>query len=175
MTTREFDELMDEIIDERNDRSLIILGASIIDEQLYNILSNFLISPLKANEDDLLKGDNPLSTFSSRIKLVHRLGLVDNEFRLILDTIRKIRNLCAHSVAVNIHKSPIKEYLSLLKKEIEKRKSFQLTKSRYFENSIDTRNEIKSLLVTVCVILQAIETSTKRTKMNDKTVKISLK
>lgn len=173
MTTRQFDELVDEILDERNDRSLIILCSSIIDEQLYSILYNFLKKPKK--EDDLLKGDNPLSTFSSRIKMTYRIGLIDNTLREILDNIRKIRNLSAHSVELNILKSPIKDHILALKKSINQRPTYELTKIRFFENNINNSNELKSLFVTICVILEAINNSIIEIVDNEKTIKISKK
>lgn len=173
MTPRQFDELVDEILDERNDRSLIILCSSIIDEQLYSILHSYLKKPKK--EDDLLKGDNPLSTFSSRIKIIYRIGLIDNSLREILDNIRKIRNLSAHSVELNISKSPIKDHILTLKKSIIERPTYELTKIRFFENNINNSNELKSLFVTICVILEAINNSIIEIADNEKTIKISRK
>lgn len=173
MTTRQFDELVDEIRDERNDRALIILCSSIIDEQLLNILKEFLLDPVKINEEDLLKGDNPLSTFSSRIKVIYRLGLIDNSFKEILESLRKIRNLCAHTIDFKINKSPIKEHLSNLKKQIESRDSFDLAKKRYFEDKVIQKDELKLLLVTICVILEAIHGSISKISVNPTTTKIS--
>lgn len=173
MTTGQFDELVDEILDERNDRSLIILCSSIIDEQLYSILHAYLKKPKK--DDDLLKGDNPLSTFSSRIKMMYRIGLIDNSFREILDNIRKIRNLSAHSVELNISKSPIRDHINTLKKSIIDKPTYELTKKRFFENNINNSNELKSLFVTICVILEAIDNSIIEIIGNEKTIKISKK
>lgn len=172
MTTRQIDELVDDILDERNDRSLIILCSSIIDEQLYNILNKFLKDPLK-KEDDLLKGDNPLSTFSSRIKIVYRVGIIDNSFREILDNVRKIRNLSAHSVELHLSKPPIKDHILALKKSIINRPSYELTKKRYFDNNINTSNEVKALFITICVILEAINISIAEIENNDKSIIIS--
>ena len=175
MTTRQFDELIDEIIDERNERSLIILCSSIIDEQLYNILDLYLMKPAKKKEDDLLKGDNPLATFSSRIKVIYRLGLIDNSFREILDNVRKVRNLCAHSVELKLNKAPIKDHISNLRKSIIGRETYTLTRKRYFEDKTDETNEVKSIFVTICVILEAIINTITEIDINTKTTKISLK
>lgn len=175
MTNREFDELIDEIIDETNDRSLIILCASIIDEQLFSILNTFFINPPKKNDDDLLKGDNPLSTFSSRIKMLYRIGIIDRSFRDILDNVRKIRNLSAHSVQLNFKKSPIKDHISTLKTSIKGRDTYDLTIKRYFENEINSSNEVRALFVTISVILQAINETIIEIDVNPKTIKISNK
>lgn len=175
MTLREFDELIDEIIDERNDRSLIILCSSIIDEQLYQILWTFLLKPDKKNEDDILKGDNPLSTFSSRIKMTYRLGLIDKTFRDILDQVRKIRNECAHSVSLNIEKAPLKDHINNIKSKIKSRESYRLCVSRYFEGNVDKKNEIKAIFSTVCIILKAVNDSLNEIEENQETIKISRK
>lgn len=174
MTARQFDELVDEIIDEKNDRSLVILCTSIIDDQLYDILDKFLQKPLK-KDDDLLKGDNPLSTFSSRIKIIYRLGIIDNSLKEILDQVRKIRNLCAHRVSINLIKSPIKDHILFLKKEMLVRRSFELTKQRYFGNKISSESEVKAIFVSICVILKAIIDSIDTIKENEKTIRISNK
>lgn len=175
MTTRQFDELIDDIIDEPNDRSLIILCSSIIDEQLYSILATFLTKPDKKNEDDLLKGDNPLSTFSSRIKIIYRLGIIDKIFRDILDQIRKVRNECAHSVSINTNKAPLKDHLNNIKSKVINRKSYELCVTRYFEGSISKKNELKALFTTICIILKAINDSINEVSKNQVTTKISKK
>jgi hypothetical protein len=175
MSPRQFDELIDEIIDERNDRSLIILCSSIIDEQLYSILEKFLLNPDKKKEDDILKGDNPLSTFSSRIKIIYRLGLVDKTFRDILDKIRKVRNECAHRVSINIDKAPIKDHLKNIKEEMMQRQSFRLCIDRYFEGKINKKNELKAFFSTICIILKAINDSLEEVSENQITINISKK
>jgi DNA-binding MltR family transcriptional regulator len=173
MTTRQLDDLVDEILDEKNDRALIILCSSIIDIQLLNILDAFFLNSIK-KDDDLLKGDNPLATFSSRIKIVYRLGLVDETFRALLDTIRKVRNLSAHSIELDIRKSPIRDHILTLKRNIKDRPSYKLITKRYFENNINKNNETKALFVTISIILEAVLQSIKEVKQNDKSIKISL-
>ena len=170
MTRRQLDELVDDILDERNDRSLIILCSSIIDEQLYDIL-NTLFKKIK--EDDLLKGDNPLSTFSSRIKILYRIGIIDESLKGILDNVRKIRNVSAHSVALNLNKSPLKDHILTLRKSIINRPSYELMKKRYFENNVNNSSEVKSLFITICVILEAINISVIEIAENEKTIIIS--
>ena len=174
MTTRELDDLVDEILDEKNDRSLIILCSSIIDTQLYDLLNTFFVKSIK-KDDNLLKGDNPLSTFSSRIKIIYRLGLIDDSFRLVLDTVRKVRNLCAHSVQLDIKKAPIRDHILFLKKNIEIRSTFKLIKKRYFDNETNKKDEVKSLFITISIILEALLQSINEIKKNETLIKISLK
>lgn len=173
MTVSQFDNLIDDILDEKHDRSLIILCSSVIDDQLLKILSLVLLDTVKKSEEDLLQGDNPLSTFSSRIKMIYRLGLIDLEFLKILDTIRRIRNLCAHSIELNIQKAPIKDLISNLRKGIIDRASYKLTLKRYFASQSKPGDELKCLLITICVILEAMISSITKLTSNSITVKIS--
>lgn len=175
MTVSQFDNLIDDILDEKHDRSLIILCSSIVDDQLLKILSAVLLDPIKKSEEDLLQGDNPLSTFSSRIKVTYRLGIIDLEFLKILDTIRKIRNLCAHSIELNIQKAPIKDLITNLRNAIIHRESYKLTHKRYFASQSKPGDELRCLFITICVILKAILYSITKLKNNTKTVNISKK
>lgn len=173
MTVTQFDNLIDDILDEKHDRSLIILCSSVIDDQLLRILSAVLLDPVKKNEEDLLLGDNPLSTFSARIKMTYRLGLIDLEFLKILDTVRKVRNYCAHSIELNIYKAPLKDLIANLRKAIINRESYKLTYKRYFISQSKTGDELKCLFITICVILEAIISSLSKLSSNIKTVSIS--
>jgi hypothetical protein len=80
-----------------SDRATVILGAAKLDSMLYLLLTKFL-KPTTNGQDELLDGDNPLGTFSSRINLAFRLGLINNHFTKSLHLIRKIRNSFAHEI-----------------------------------------------------------------------------
>lgn len=80
------------------DRAAVILVAAIIDETLNAILKSKLI-PLPSASDDLFDGPNaPISTFSSKIDLAYRLGLISNKLCRDIHLIRKIRNSFAHDI-----------------------------------------------------------------------------
>jgi DNA-binding MltR family transcriptional regulator len=83
-------------LERESDRACVILAAANLDDQLYNLIKAKLV-PYAGAEDDLLDGDRPLSTFSSRITMAYRLGLIDSAFCRHLNLIRKIRNEYAHS------------------------------------------------------------------------------
>lgn len=87
---------MKEFINE-SDRAAVILGAAKIEALLGQILERFLL-PSTSSIDDLLEGDSPLATFSSRIKLCHRAGLIDDHLAKLLNTFRRLRNGFAHEV-----------------------------------------------------------------------------
>jgi len=76
----------------------VILGAAKLDTLLYQLLGKVLI-PSATGKDDLLDGDSPLSTFSSRIHVAYRLGLIDAAFAKALHLIRRIRNAFAHELS----------------------------------------------------------------------------
>lgn len=155
MAEYDLTEAIHEIIDEKNERSLIILCSSIIDDQLYSILNKFFLD-VPEKKEDLLKGDNPLSTFSSRIKTLYRLGIIDEQFRKILDTVRSIRNSCAHQVIININKSPIKDHIKTIDQFFIEKESHKIVGERFFtDESINNRN-LKNLFVTILIILQSI-------------------
>lgn len=78
-----------------SDRGAALVAASMLDEQLQEILSSFLVESPTSKE--LLVGFNaPLGTFSARAAAALSLGLIqENEFKEIA-LIRKIRNEFGH-------------------------------------------------------------------------------
>lgn len=93
----QFKKFLDEFKNE-SDRAAVILGVAKLDIQLRQILIQFLL-PNPTNEDNLFDGDTPLSTFSSKINLAYRLGIISKNLSKALHLIRKIRNSFAHEIA----------------------------------------------------------------------------
>lgn len=92
--------LQDELEKSSSDRSCVIVAAAYIDELLGYLFRCFLSSPSSEKEDkELFSGYGPLSTFSSKIVLSYRLGLISNYEYKTLQIIRKIRNLFAHDIS----------------------------------------------------------------------------
>ena len=96
-TLKELNAFCDDLRNE-TDRAVVIIGGAKLDQQLHELLERFLI-PSSTGEDVLLDSDRAVGTFSSRIHLAHRLGLIDAEFAWALHLIRKIRNSFAHQLA----------------------------------------------------------------------------
>lgn len=156
-----FDEFADEIIAETQPRALVILACAKIDIQLVEILGCYLLpkSAKNADQDELLEGDNPLATFSSRIKLCTRLGLIDKEFAAVLDKLRDIRNKAAHWVRFGIRESPLRDKLKHLQSLVEARRSYRLTTKRFFgDEPLSPDDKLKVCLLTVSVILESVKT-----------------
>lgn len=173
-----FDEFADELLKERSDRPLIIIGASKVDNLLFEILNLYLM-PKRAkgkDADELLEGDRPLATFSSRIKVCYRLGIIDESLYNSLERLRTLRNPSAHSIAFDITKSPVKEHIVELRKCVINRRSFQLTQNRYFNKSkLNKTEELQCILLTLCVLLEAIREKTSQTKGYKQLIDIAAK
>lgn len=130
-----FEEFITEFRDE-SDRASVILGAAKLDLVMYQILREYLISA-PGSSDELLDGDGPLGTFSAKINLLYRLGLIDAQFTRALHMIRRIRNAFAHevkgcSLESGSHCDRIKELIAPLKHLVffkEFRKHFFAEKS----------------------------------------------
>ncbi len=161
-----FDEFADELQAERNPRSLIILASAKTDTQLRAILDKFLGSKVaKANDqDELLDGDAPLSTYSSRIKICQRLGLIDESLAKILEKLRGIRNQAAHWISFAPADSPVRDQFVLLRSAIEKRSSYRLTVDRFWDRQPiqDEPHRMQAVLLTVCVLLESVSTKVER-------------
>ena len=168
-TNNLFDAFADELLRERASRPLIIVGASKIDDLLLQILTQYLL-PKRAkpkDQDELLEGDRPLATFSARIKLTFRLGLIDETLYVTLEQLRTLRNMSAHSVAFDIARSPTRERVAALRKSLVHRRSYRLTKDRYFDRPQPTGVEdLQCLLLSLCVLLEAVRQQTFRTDGN---------
>jgi hypothetical protein len=91
-------DIFDGEFKKESDRASVILAASIFDNVLTELLKNHFVSNA-ASSDDLFDGANaPLSTFSAKITISHRLGLISSTFARDLHLIRRIRNEFAHNV-----------------------------------------------------------------------------
>lgn len=82
-------------------RGAVIIAGAVLDVQLRNLISKFLVDDSKV-VDELLgsenKPDRPLSSFSSRIKAAYCLGLISRGMYDDLNAVRKIRNKFAHKM-----------------------------------------------------------------------------
>lgn len=176
-TNLDFDEFVDELRAEGNPRALVILASSKIDALLRDVLAKFFLDKAaKAKEpDELLDGDGPLSTYSSRIKSCRRLGLIDESFAKLLDRVRDLRNQAAHWISFTPSNSPIRDQFANLCGEVEKRTSYGLTVETYWgkEPLNEQSQRIQAILLTVCVILESISRKVERVRENPKFISAS--
>jgi hypothetical protein len=177
VTIKLFDTFADDLLEERTVRPLVIIGASKIDNLLLQILNAYLL-PKRAkgkDSDELLEGDRPLATFSARIKMCYRLGLIDETLCAALEKLRALRNPSAHSIEFDIAKSPAREHLADLRASVGKRRSFDLTRECYFHNApLNNVEELQCVLLTLCVLLEAIREATTNTRGSDVALRIAI-
>lgn len=91
-----FQEFVEQFKSE-TDRAAVILGAAKLDYLLFQLIDKKLVVNY-SKEDDLLDDGRPLASFSARICLAYRLGIIDSSFAKALHLIRKTRNDFAHNV-----------------------------------------------------------------------------
>jgi DNA-binding MltR family transcriptional regulator len=89
-----------------SDRSCVIVAASMVDYLLGECLKAFLV-PNDTTQDPLFDGPTaPIGTFSSRIDLAYRLGLIGPQFARDLHLIRRMRNDFAHAIEARTFEEP---------------------------------------------------------------------
>src|SRR5690348_13100633 len=98
MTTVNYHDLLHQEFSKETDRAAVIVAASMLDELLRTILVARLV-PVSSATDELFDGANaPVGTFSARIEMAYRVGLVSVKFARDLHLVRKIRNDFAHNI-----------------------------------------------------------------------------
>ena len=78
------------------DHVTVIIAVSKIDEAL-NFLITQRLMPCPSKDDEFLESERGVGTFSNRIELAFRLGVIDSSLARALHLMRKIRNDFAHS------------------------------------------------------------------------------
>ncbi|MBU1393561.1 MAG: hypothetical protein KJ856_12930 [Gammaproteobacteria bacterium] len=84
-----------DMLGNESDRGCVIVSAAIFDDILTSLLKKKL-APSLEKKDELFENGSAFSSFSSRIDLAYRLGIIRGNFRATLHMIRKIRNEFAH-------------------------------------------------------------------------------
>lgn len=94
-----WDDVLEREFKGESDRACVILGSAVLDSALEILLKGFFL-PSATADDPLFDGANAcLATFSSRIEMAARLGLIDSAFAKNLHLVRRIRNDFAHNIA----------------------------------------------------------------------------
>lgn len=103
--------LFEELEHSPSDRSSVIVSAAYVDELLEYLIKCFLtFTPNEKEDNELFLGYGPLSSFSSKILLSYRLGLISDYEYKALQVIRKIRNAFAHDIS----KDSLNEFRGML-------------------------------------------------------------
>ena len=86
-------------LEKESDRGAVLVGAAMLEEALKDVLEAHLV-PNPGSSDPLFEGPTaPLQSFSAKIDLGYRLGLISDRFCRDMHVIRRIRNTVAHRVA----------------------------------------------------------------------------
>jgi DNA-binding MltR family transcriptional regulator len=105
---------------EENDRAAVIIGAANVEFLLKRLIELSLLPRLDKKKDDLLDGDSPLSTFSSKINLCYRLALIDKDILQLLHILKKIRNDFAHKIrGCDLNSPPHSDQVNELTKHLK--------------------------------------------------------
>lgn len=158
--TADFEKFIDEFKGE-SDRAAVILGAAKLDLLLYQVIQQHL-APSVSSKDELLDGDSPLGTFSAKIMIAYRLGLIDQEFTRSLQFVRRIRNSFAHEVSgctlnSGSHRDRVKELVAQLKHKNAFIKIRQLKFDGKDEPSGNFRTALAFLVARLDVLLNHID------------------
>lgn len=81
-----------------SERAAAIVGAAYLDELLTNLLNVFMVPDTAKKDKEIFSGNGPLSTFSSKINMSWKLGLISDRERTIFHSVRSIRNDFAHKL-----------------------------------------------------------------------------
>lgn len=160
--TLTFDEFADELLAEHQPRALVILASAQIDTQLRQVVEGFLWPKVgKAKDaDELFDGESPLSSFSSRIKIAVRLGIIDGHLADALDKLRDVRNQAAHWISFGVADAPLRDQLKHLQSLVADRRSYKLTVAKFFtESQLNDFESLQAVLLTLSVLLGSIHST----------------
>jgi hypothetical protein len=135
------------------DRAAVILGAAKLDYLLYQILSTFFV-PCAGGSDELLDGDSPLATFSAKINIAYRLGLIDSQFARALHLVRRIRNTFAHeATGVKLDAGPHRDRIKELVAPLASYQLYEKAKEAFFKDKKGTTADFYTTLALMVVRL----------------------
>jgi hypothetical protein len=89
---------MNAVFGEAEDRTTVIMAASLLELQLRLAISSQLSTNDERLTEAIYTDNGPLSTFSSKILMARAMGIIGEKTATNLDRIRQIRNAFAHSL-----------------------------------------------------------------------------
>jgi DNA-binding MltR family transcriptional regulator len=96
---KHWNRLFKDEFSKESDRASVILSVAILDQALETLLKSYLVAS-DSSDDKLLDGAYaPLASFSARVDICYRIGLISSRFCRDLHIIRRIRNEFAHNVS----------------------------------------------------------------------------
>ena len=122
-------DVFDEEFLKESDRASVILSATMLDNALETLLRTYLV-PIGSQQDNLLEGRYaPIYTFSARIDLAHRIGLISTKLCRDLHMVRRIRNEFSHNVTgCDFNNQSISDRIAELKRSMVISKGFSVAR-----------------------------------------------
>jgi hypothetical protein len=86
-------------LEAESDRGCVLVVSALVENALEDQISARLIRKI-AKDDELMSHstNSPISTFSAKINLAYRLGIIPAYERKIYHQLRELRNTCAHQI-----------------------------------------------------------------------------
>jgi len=104
-----------QILRKETERGCVLVGAAFLDEKLKELINKVATGSNKAKKE-LFDAMGPLGSLSAKINLAYCFGLISQEARHDLHTIREIRNKFAHlSVSMSLRDEQFANKLKNLK------------------------------------------------------------
>jgi DNA-binding MltR family transcriptional regulator len=91
---------------ENNDRAIVIVGLSYIDDLLLKCLENFFPDKSKTVKS-MLGHHGILGSYSAKVDMLYSLGILDKVIKTDLDNLGEIRNEFAHKIKVSFEDNKI--------------------------------------------------------------------
>ncbi|MBN2561440.1 MAG: hypothetical protein JXQ75_10980 [Phycisphaerae bacterium] len=103
-----YERLVAEIAVE-SDRAAAVLAVAGMDDRLRALLKKILVAQT-SQSISLLRPEDPLGSFSAKIEVLYRIGLIGSDIHREFHLIRKIRNKFAHlSDEISFDNSPVSD------------------------------------------------------------------
>ncbi len=139
-----------------SERAMVVLTASRIENLLQQILGKFLI-PNTSRTDDFFENQGPGSTFSNRISILYRVGVLDAEFTNTLHRIRRIRNSFAHEhTSCTLESGSHSDQVKSLCAHVRKCHSFEEFGDLFFGNIKGNKRDYMTMMAIITIRLEAI-------------------
>lgn len=139
-----------------SDRASVVLGAAKLDSLLEKLLESYLLPfDSKRDRDDIFSFNGPLGTFSSRIQMVYRLRILDEDYFKTLLLIKKIRNDFAHNISsLKLDEPPISDLVMEITNPLMEFKSLQSFKDDLLTGFNDYSANFRTVIALVIFMLE---------------------
>ena len=149
-----------------SDRGAVIVSVSLLDELLCNLLKAKLLPSLEKCDELFESAFSPFSSFSAKIDLAYRLGIIGHNLRSSLHLLRKLRNDFAHASIIKGFDHPstqnrIRELVKLNTRildivteivgDAEETKDFKIESTKDLLNKMSWRGILQLIFTTLAI------------------------